>query len=416
MDEVEFENKLTFLIEKQKLFQWENYALGKNNCLNVIDQKIYNLIDNINPENIFSNQRKKEIFIGLYNKLIVENDPNISKLKNKLDEKDDYIIRSDKEDTNYKSILAKKMSKDVINLINLRNKKAVNLGFLSYPDLIFSYEELDKNNVANLIRDYLENNIDKANYLISEYNLTWQNWFKKLRNLGKIHTNDPAFYVNCLLNKLNFRLTYNDLQFKFDKDGISGMTFCISSPNDIRVLLKPITSPMTVRVLFHECGHAVNYSIINEKGIYNLYTTFFDELIAIIFENIGIGICMKQFERNIAEDVKFLETIRCSISFLFEMDLWEAPNHAEKLYEKYQSILRIKPKEKEMWALDSFRFIDPVYIQNYVLGEIYAKKIIKHLKLYYNSNYNVWGKALKESFIKNGMKLSFEEKFNNIRE
>lgn len=414
MDELEFENKLVKLIEKQKLLQWENYALDKNNDLNKINHKIFNLVNNFNPDNIFDNKRKREIFKNLHKKLLVENDPVISKLRNKLDNNDNYNKGLNNGESDFKSKLAHRMREDVIELIHLRNKKAVQLGFSSYPDLIFNYEELNKKKVINIIKDYLKNNIEKANHLIRKHELTWQNWFNKLRNLGMIDNHEPASYLNCLLNKLNFELSYDDLNFKFDKDGISGMTFCISSPDDVRILLKPIKSPMTIRVLFHECGHAVNYSTIKDKGIYNLYTTLFDEVVAILFENIGIELCMSQFERNTAEEVKLLETIRCSISFLFEVKLWEEPDNAEKLFEEYQSKLSIKPKKKEMWVLDSFRFIDPVYIQNYVLGEIYAKNIIKKLKSLYNNDHKLWGEVLKKQFIKDGMEVSFQKKYYNF--
>lgn len=413
MKERELEKKLVELLGKQKLYLWDNYALNKNRNLSEVYQAIYNLLKNIVPDNFFQG-RKKDFFKRLYYKLIIENDPEIAFLKNKLDNNDNYNKQLDKNDINYKLKIAKRKREDIFQLMDLRNFKSRNLGFKSYPDFHFYYEELDKKNVIKVVKDYLEDNIDKANDLIKKYELTWENWFKILRNIGNIDNQEPSYHFNCLLKKLDLKINSKGIKFKTKKDGISGMTFNILIPEDIRILSKPITSPMTCRVFFHECGHAINYATTNGEGIYNIYTPFHDEAIAIIFENIGIKLCMDEKEQKIAEEVKFLESIRCSISFLFEMELWENHDKAETLYKKFQSLLEMKPNKKEMWALDSFRYIDPVYIQNYVLGEIYANKIVNSLKNRYDDDYNRWGQKIFQYFLKEGMQRSFNEKYRSF--
>ena len=413
MEEKELEKKLVELLGKQKLFLWDNYALGQDRDLNEVDQSIYNLLKNIDPKNFFKG-RKKEIFERLYYKLMIENDPEIAVLKNKLDNNENYNNKLDKNDVDYKIKIAKRKKEDVIQLMKLRNKKAKNCGFNSYPDFNFYYEELHKETVIKMIKKYLEDNINKANDLINEYDLTWQNWFERLRNIGSIEKQEPSYHFNCLLKKLDLNINSKDIKFKTKKDGISGMTFNISIPDDIRILSKPITSPMTGRVFFHECGHAINYVTANDNGIYNIYNPFHDEAVAIIFENIGIQLCMNKKEEKIAEEVKFLETIRCSISFLFEMELWKKPDQAEELFLKYQYLLNMKHNQKEIWELNSFRYIDPVYIQNYVLGEIYANRIIDSLNNNYNDNYIKWGQEIYDYFLKDAMKKGFKTKYKEF--
>jgi oligoendopeptidase F len=237
--------------------------------------------------------------------------------------------------------------------------------------------------------------------------LTWENWFKKLRSTGSIEKSDPDHYINCLLEKLGLKSRRDNIKFRYKKDGISGMAFGISIPGDIRVLLKPVTSPMTCKVLFHECGHGINYASNHEQGIYTIYTTSFDEIMATLFETIGIDICMNQAETKIAKEIKFLEAIRCSISFLFEMEIWEKPEKAEELFREYQLKLPMKPTNKEMWAIDSFRYIDAVYIHNYVLGELYSQELFQKLKTGYGDNYKEWARTINNYFLKSGMKSSF---------
>ncbi|MCF8008469.1 MAG: hypothetical protein K9K32_01775 [Halanaerobiales bacterium] len=409
MEVTDFEKKLIGLINRQQLLQWENYALDKNNDLNKINQEIYSLIKEINYNKLF-NKRKREVFINLSKRLRVENDPEIARLRNKLDNKDNY-----KKDLDFKANnqvkLAKRMRNDLIELLYLRNYKAQKQGFKSYPDLIFSAEELSKETIIKEVKSYLNKNLKSAKEIIKEYNLTWGNWFTKLGEQGSLDSSDPNYYIKCLFHSLDLDNIYHNINFKYKKDGISGMTFRTSPPEEIRILLKPVTSPMRSRVLLHECGHAINYIKNHRQGLYSLLTTSFDEIMAVLFEKIGINLCLTEEEREIALQVSLLENVRCSISFLFEMELWKDPENAEEKFIRHQKILPIITQKKELWVLDSFRYIDPVYIHNYVLGDIYAKKIINYLNDRYNDDYKKWSNIIIDHFLKDGLNKSFMDKY-----
>ena len=408
-----FENKLLNVIKEQRLLQWENYACDKNHDLNKVNKKIYNLITEKSYEDIF-NDRKKEIYDRLYTKYIIENELNIARLRNKLDNRSNYNSNLDKNHSNYKVKLAKQMRDDVVQLIKLRNKKAKNMGFTSYPDLIFYTEELNRDSVKNQIENYLNKNIEKASSLINKYNLTWQNWFDRLRSIGTFKSNNYQTYIDCLLSRLGFDSLKESIEFYFKEQPISGIAFGISIPDDIKILLKPVTSLMKSKVLFHECGHGINYASNKEKGLYTLYTTSCDEIIATVFETIGIKICMNKKERQITEEIKFLESIRCSISHLFEMELWGNTDRAENLFREYQQILPMKPENKSLWTLDTFRYIDPVYNHNYVLGELYSQDIVNKLEAVFGDNYKEWGRVIYRYFLKEGRKRAFENKYQKF--
>ncbi len=407
------ENKFAKMVGRQKLLQWENYVEGKSNDLNKINEKIFSLIKEID-ENKFEG-RKRDYFNKIKLKYLIENDPDVASLRNKLDDRANYNNDLDKSAEDYQYRLALSLREDVVNLIKIRNQKAKDYGFSGYPEMIFQSEELDKEKVEEEIKDYLYSRIDKTNKLIEKYNLNWNEWFTKLRSIGELnYYNEPYHYIKCLFHKLGLESLQDNIRFEIKDQPISGMAFPISIPDDIRILLKPTTSIMNCRTLFHECGHAINYASNKENGIFTIYTTFFDEFTAILFENIGLKSCFSENEREIANDIKLLETIRTSISFLFEMELWKNPDNADKLFEEYQNILSIQSKRKEMWTLDTFRYIDPVYVHNYVLGEIYAQKVIDELEREYELNFEKWGQKIQNVFLKTGIKESFREKYNNL--
>ena len=412
-----FENEFMDLVKKQQILQWENYAKGKNNNLNRVNKLIFEYINNNYNKSMFSG-RKKDYFSKLALKYQIENDSEIAYLRNKLDDKKNYISSdfSDQSNSDYKLELSKRMSSDVVNIIKLRNYKARELEFASYPDLIFHTEELEKDCVVKSIKNFLDKNLSKANLLIEKYNLSWDNWFTNLREAGQLKNIDPEYYIENFLDKLNLNHIRSGLKFDFIKQPISGIAFCISSPEDIRILLKPLDSIFQCKTLFHETGHGINYTSNQADGIYNLFTNSFDETMAVIWDNIGIKICLSDQEQEIAKDIKLLEAIRTAISFLFEIKLWKNPESAEVLFEQYYSKLDITMSNPKLWSLDSFRYIDPVYVYNYSLGEIYAKKIISILERNFAKNYLEWGNILTKHFLHDGMEESWINKYNSFKE
>ncbi|MDD2482308.1 MAG: hypothetical protein WCY24_05300 [Lutispora sp.] len=65
---------------------------------------------------------------------------------------------------------------------------------------------------------------------------------------------------------------------------------------------------------------------------------------------------------------------------------------AEELFEYHYKKLGAEIMDTSIWASDSFRSIDPVYIHNYVMGASMAEGLIRYLKLSYGNDYESWGK------------------------
>lgn len=419
MNNQEFEIKYVNLVEKRNLLQWENYASNRNHDLNVINIMIYDFLQQSKGEIPFTG-RKKDVFNKLYFKSIVENSLPVSTLRNKLDNwgnyEDDYV-KSKTDIIEYRIELSKRMREDVCELISVRTAAAKELGFDSYPELIFYCEELDLSEVRKSVGLFLDKNMKEAFALVKKYNLSWKNWFRCLGEIGKYEVSydiDPKLKIAEFLKEIGFGDLQKKMTFIVKKQNISGIALGISIPDDVRILMRPVDSLLSLKTLFHECGHALTYVLNGKKGLYTILTTSYDEIMAIIFEAIGIEIIMTNREKEKAREIKLLEAMRCSISFLFEMELWSNTEKAEVAYEKYYSILGMKPEDNVLWAIDSFRSIDPVYIQNYVLGEIFAEKATKKLKEMYGDNFIKWGTEMKKSFLIDGMERSFIEKYDEF--
>lgn len=110
------------------------------------------------------------------------------------------------------------------------------------------------------------------------------------------------------------------------------------------------------------------------------------------------------------ETKKGSKYVRCAISALFEFDLWEEPGKAEELFVTHYGKLGLPINEPEIWALDSFRSIDPVYIHDYVIGATLAQPLINYLTQLYSIDYSSWGSWLQHNIYQDGWKRSFHEK------
>jgi hypothetical protein len=64
----------------------------------------------------------------------------------------------------------------------------------------------------------------------------------------------------------------------------------------------------------------------------------------------------------------------------------------------------------ELWALDTFRSIDPVYIHNFVIGYVVARKTRDHLTREYGQDFGQWGACLRRNHLADGRRRTLKEK------
>lgn len=98
------------------------------------------------------------------------------------------------------------------------------------------------------------------------------------------------------------------------------------------------------------------------------WATVDDETGAIIVEHLASTALLPDTLVSTARDIQFLEAVRCAISARFELDLWDSPDNAQQLYTTWYGRLVDVPFDPALWAIDSFRSIDPMSVFSYVIG------------------------------------------------
>jgi len=411
---IEFEKEYMDKYWKLQRAQWYNYFEDENYNLSEIDADIYDTVKLFNKE-IELIDRKSKIASLLIKKDLVDKNPLVSEVRNRIDNFDNYSdnisddIKADRYQ--YKLALSYKMKDDVKKLMKARNDLSKQMEFDSYPELVLITEEIDLVNLVHSLNEFLESNLPKAKEIIKKYNIKWETWFSDLSRIGVTKNQyDPIELVDQLLKTFGFDEIKEKIQISFMEKGYAGCAAELS-PNDIRIVIEPINSLDNLRTLFHEMGHAILYSLNKEEGIYKILPPSQDEAMAVVIEYIATMLLnFNETDREKIFEIITLEYTRCAISSLYEFDLWQNPEQAEELYIKHYSKLGIKINNPSMWASDTFRSIDSVYVHNYVIGAMLAEKVFTYLKSRNSCDYKEWGDWLIDKIYKDGRKRSFKEK------
>lgn len=413
----EFEHAYMEKYWNLQLYQWCNYFDQRDYDLSAIDNEIYDIVTRyhslINPID-----RKSKIACLIIERDLVDKNPAVANLRNYIDNQDNYNydispeVKMNKYD--YKLELALRMKTDVLNLIYARSDLAKGLGFRSYPELVLTTEEIDKSKLVALLNKYIDDNLPQVLNLIKKYNIKWESWRSDLKRMGlDVNKYQPIELVNRLLEILGLDDAKNLIQIRYKEHGFSGVASEVL-PGDIRIVVEPINSLSNLKTLFHEVGHAISYHFNKETGLYKILPASQDEAMAVVIEQIAPKLLLDIHEQEIFAEIELLENTRCAISALFEFELWDNPMQAEELYIKHYSKLGFKINHPSIWASDTFRSIDPVYIHNYVIGAELAKHLDEYLLKNYSNNYKEWGKWLVNNIYIDGRKRAFKLKVEEI--
>jgi hypothetical protein len=181
-------------------------------------------------------------------------------------------------------------------------------------------------------------------------------------------------------------------------------------PDDIRILVRPVRSLNRWLTLFHELGHAMAHALNAGPGIYKTWTAAYDEAMAMLTEYIALSVPSSGINREQAGELLLLEGMECALSALFEFALWQDPASAERLYVEHYEQAGVRVVSPDLWAADSFRSLDPVYKQNFVLGILVARRTIRFLEQEYGGNFRLWGQWLIDNYYADGRRRSLREK------
>lgn len=377
----EFTKTYLQLFFRQQRLQWEIYAEGAGHDLNIVDSDIYRLLQTDVSVDGYT-ERELAVYHAIVSRGLVDKHPDVARLRNRLDNWDNYLTGLEHISDRYEQRLymAVRMRPDVIKLMRLRDQLARIMGFPAYVDLVLSSEDLERNSVRKEITAYLKSHLPRARDLAASHHLTWNTWFSDIRAIsGDRKCASSGQLTKQLLNRLGLSGAAAKLTLVCKQQRIGGYAGVLEPGRDVRVLLGTPDSLEGVRTLCHELGHALAHLYSETNGLLQTWTASYDEAMAVLLEQIGIRQLLSGEELQTAMEISLLENVRCSISFMFELDLWEEPERAESLFCHHYGQLGIASPDPVVWASDSFRSIDPVYIHNYVLGAAVADQIINRL-------------------------------------
>lgn len=411
----DFEKQYISYYRELQRQQWANYFEGAYYDISAIDEEIYKLACFYSGR-INTNERKGQIAELIIRRERVDKARNVSEIRNYIDNLDNFtqnIPDEIKKDTfRYRSEMGKRMKNYVLQLMDRRNSLAISFGYDSYVDLVLHTEEIEKEKLLDLLNLFLENNLNKATTIIKKYCITFENWFADLNTIFKIN-HDPDLLIDDLLARLGYSYLKDGIKIFYTHGGIFGYASELS-PDDIRLAIAPVESLNGLRTLLHELGHVIFYRLCKEKGLLRILPAGLDEPMAVVFEYIAPLLILNKEDKDKINELMILEYVRCCLSALFEFDLWEMPDKAEELFLKHYSKLGPKISDPDIWAYDSFRSIDPVYIYNYVIGARIAKELIKHLNNCYSHDFSEWGKWLYYNVYYDGRRRTLQDKIHAL--
>jgi hypothetical protein len=400
--------------------QWENYADGAGHDLRATDALLYDLVKQA-PVSDFPGGRKGRIARAIVDRGLVDRSPEVSRLRNRLDDRSDYEAgipaKIDHDPMRRRLALARRMRADVLQLMELRNTESKRLSYASYPDLVMFSEDLDLGETRKEVSGYLERSLNEARNLAQSNHMSWDTWFRDLECFDvRQQPRSADGIIRQVLNELGLVEALTAITIVEKEQPFSGYAEVIEPGRDVRILVKPVTSLEGVRTVCHELGHALYHALDKSDGLFQTWTAVCDEAMAVVVERLGLEIILDKAGREAAQKISLLENVRCGISFLFEMNLWEHPEEAEQLYLEHYGQLGLPVQHPEVWAVDSFRSIDPVYIQNYVLGAAAAETTLEFLRNAYGDQHETWGAWLREHYFARGREQTLSEKLATTRD
>jgi peptidyl-dipeptidase A len=318
----------------------------------------------------------------------------------------------------------------ILELVGLRNSVARSLGYPDYGDMALRLDEIDPDWLFRLLDELaevtagpygaLKGRLDAA--LAARFNIP-------AADLGPWHYGDPffqsapptgsvdfdAFYKGVDLPALTLRfydglgldirdiLDASDL---FEREGKCQHAFCadLDRRGDVRVLANVRPDEHWMGTMLHEFGHAVydkefdgslphllrgpahtssTEAIAILFGRASRDARFLEEIVEIDRERAAAAASAGREETR-TEQLIFLRWALVVVHF--ERELYRDPGQDLSgvwwdLVERFQGVRRPAGRQGPDWATKIHVATSPVYYQNYILGELTASQLSRHIAI-----------------------------------
>jgi len=386
--------------------------------------------------------------------------------KSLTDNQVDELLKNSKDSEELKSIylaskeIGKIVEKDVLKLVDLRNKSAKQLGFNNYHEMSLflseqTQEEMDLlfDTLDDLTREpfkKIKRNIDsylsdKLGIGISEL-MPWHFQNKYFQEAPEIFETDlDKYFEDKDIEKItidyykSIGLPIEDMIQKsdlYEKENKYQHAYCINIDRngDIRVICNIKSNANWMGTMLHEFGHAVYDKFVDQsmpwllRSHSHIFSTeaiamFFGRLVSnpdwlekyadVKFEN------RKELESKINKNLQMNLMVFsrwAQVMYRFEKEMYANPNQDLNslwwdLVEKYQEIKRPEGRNEPDWASKIHVALYPAYYHNYLLGELLASQIQEYLTQNVGNYYEgkEIGTFLRENIFVPGAKLKWDD-------
>lgn len=316
------------------------------------------------------------------------------------------------------------VSRNLLEVINLRNELARSQGFKNYYVMLFKLREQNIKEITSIfkelekltkdsfkkIKEEIDNSISKKIGIKRKELKPWHyqdGFFQKEPEIYSV--NLDIFFTRDILEIVKEYYSGIGLEIEdilkrsdlYEKPGKSQHAFCcdLDKEGDIRILENIKNNEKWMSTTLHELGHGSYDKYIDRtlpfilREAAHILTT---EGIAVLFQgqtkNLGFirhfSNMNQEVDKNSSEIVKLkvmdeLVFARWSqVMFNFEKKLYENPNQDLnklwwKLVKKYQLINFYR--DKPDWASKIHFVSSPVYYHNYLLGKLFASQMNAHI-------------------------------------
>ncbi|MBS4217483.1 M2 family metallopeptidase [Bacillus sp. FJAT-49711] len=431
----EAETRYNLLFSSKDTYEKTKQFLVKENLTEIEKRQLQLLLNEMEgnqlPEEVISDLSKRSSELNL---LFNTYSPEVDGKKYSANDIRDILVNSDDQELRKKVWFASKevgkvVEKDLLELVKKRNAAAKLLGFDNHHQMGFALQELDREEVFAIFNELIAQSDEAYRSMKKELDERLAARFGINReDIRPWHYIDPFFQEAPPSDSTNLDPFYegkdivqittdtftsmgieiDDLYAKsdlFPREKKNPTAFCmdIDRGGDVRVLCNLMEDSYWMETNLHEFGHAAYFKYVDSSLPFGLRTpshTLTTEAIAMLFGKMGKDSrWLKRFlqvdeetvnelapELDKYQQLQMLIAVRWIITFVyFEKELYENPDQdLNALWWKTVSEVQLVTPPDETnnpdWAAKIHFTLAPVYYQNYLLGELMAAQLLRHIE------------------------------------
>ena len=467
----EAETQYSLLFSSKDTYEKTKHFLAAENVTEVEKRQLQLLLNEMKgsqlPEDVIADLSKRASELNL---LFNTYSPEVEGKKYSANEIRDVLLNSEDQDLRKKVWFASKevgkiVEKDLLELVKKRNEAAQLLGYDNHHQMGFALQELDREEVFSIFNDLIAQSDEAYRSMKKELDERLAVKFGiNPEDIRPWHYVDPFFQEAPPSDSTNLDRFYkgkdivqlttdtfhsmgieiDDLYAKsdlFPGEKKNPTAFCtdIDRQGDIRVLCNIVEDSYWMETNLHEFGHAAYFKYIDANLPFllrNASHTLTTESIAMLFGKMGKDPrWLKRFlqvdetavnelapELEKFQQLQMLIAARWIITFVFfEKELYENPDQDLnalwwKIVKDVQLVTPPDSTDQPDWAAKIHFTLAPVYYQNYLLGELMAAQLLRHIETEISPDFftKATGDMLIHQFFKPGALYSWNDKISRV--